>query len=178
MKKTALLLTFILTGIMLAACSKTHSDPDSEYTGTKASIEDFTPLINKEWSGTLTYLDYSGKNKRYTIPSKAKVDIRSNYKVAYQIEYPDEPHMNSTGKIRLSRDGTKLDKNIISRRELIPENSLVLVTEAMGKDNNQAAMIRTTYEISDSRFVIRNDFKTPESEKYINRNEYVFKSNN
>ena len=82
--------------------------------------------------------------------------------------------MNSKEKIRLSDGGQKIDGNVLINRELKPDGSLSLSTEESGKDNNQAATIRTTYTISDAKFTIRKDFKLVDATEYVNHNEFVF----
>ena len=170
MKKLIILLILFT----LTACENSNEDADNQNTGLKASLEDFSPLNNKDCTGTLSYLDYGGKDKRYTIPALAKISLKSPNTIRYAIEYPKEPRMNSKEKIRLSDGGQKIDGNVIINRELKPDGSLSLSTEESGKDNNQAATIRTTYTISDAKFTIRKDFKLVDATEYVNRNEFVF----
>ncbi len=135
-----------------------------------ASISDFAPLVGEDWSGELEYLNY-GSDTRSTIPVRMIVREPKNRSMAYGFLYPGEEHKNARDKLRISRDGTKLNGMTISRRYLDEEGALVLVTEGSGRDDNRPADIRLTYVISANAFTNRKDVRF-EGGEYINRNEY------
>jgi len=135
-----------------------------------ASISDFAPLIGEDWSGELEYLNY-GSDERSTIPVRMIARELKNRSMAYGFLYPGEEHKNARDKLRVSRDGTKLNGMTITRRYLDQDGALVFVTEGKGRDDNRPADIRLTYVISANAFTNRKDVRFDGGE-WINRNEY------
>lgn len=131
-------------------------------------------LISGNWTGTLTYIDY-GTNKPYTMPATVTVEPRKNeYEVQLLINYPKEPNANSKEKIKLSKDGSLLNKHRIVSRKLITNNEIEIITEYQGKDNNEKALIRTIYVFGQKRFIIRKEVKFADTANWLKRNEYNF----
>jgi len=131
--------------------------------------------LQGEWSdGSLTYMDYSS-NKPFSMPAKVKVMRSKNgYHLTLDIQYPNEPHANSKEKIRLSKDGTLLNKHLIESRKELPDGELEITTSYAGKDNNKKAMIRNIYIIGESRFIIKKSVKFEDATDWLLRNEYEF----
>ncbi|MEL7447218.1 MAG: hypothetical protein AAGK02_15655, partial [Pseudomonadota bacterium] len=74
-------------------------------------------------------------------------------------------------RLRVSRDGTKINGMALIQRYRNQDGALVLVTEGEGRDDNKPANIRLTYVVSADRFIVRKDVRF-EGQAYINRNEY------
>ena len=76
-----------------------------------------------EWKGSLTYIDYQS-NEPFTMPVNLRIENgKNNYQIKLFLEYPKEPNANSTGKIKISKDGTKINKaDVISNRKLSEED--------------------------------------------------------
>jgi len=130
--------------------------------------------IMGEWEGALTYLDYQ-TNEPFTMPVNLNIENGKNeYLFKLFLEYPKEPKANGTDKIRLSKDGTRINKaTIISTRELT-EEEFEIITEYSGKDNNKKAQIRVTYIIKRTELIIRKEVKFKNSEEWILRSEYNY----
>jgi len=128
-----------------------------------------------EWKGSLTYLDYQ-TNKPYTMPVNLSIEHGKNkHQFKLFLEYPKETNANSTDKIKISKDGTKINKaDVISNRK-ISEDEFEIITEYSGKDNNQKAEIRVIYIIGKAKLIIRKEVKFGNTENWILRNEYNYK---
>lgn len=138
--------------------------------------DDLILLTGKKWTGTLTYLDYSSK-KEVSIPVDLTVTQSSEYKNSFilKYEYTDEPDANGSDTVLISDDGKYLgDKKITSRSDLL-NNTLGIITEESGEDDNRPAMFRHIYLISDSIFSIKKEVKFNDESEYFKRNVYEFK---
>ncbi|KWV91092.1 S41 family peptidase [Erythrobacter sp. YT30] len=135
-----------------------------------ASTADFAPLTGEDWAGELEYLNY-GSDKRSIIPVRMIVKEPSGRSMGYGFLYPGEEDKNASSRIRISRDGTRIDGYAITRRYPGDDGRLIIVTEGSGRDDNRPADIRLTYEIGENTFVLRKDVRF-ESGEFFNRNEY------
>lgn len=128
-----------------------------------------------EWKGTLTYLDYQTKEP-FTMPVNLRIENGKNkYQFKLSLEYPKEPKANSTDRIKISKDGTKINKaDVISNRK-ISEDEFEIITEYSGKDNNKKAKIRVIYILGKTQLTIRKEVKLENTENWILRNEYNYK---
>jgi len=135
--------------------------------------DDLNMLLG-EWTGTLTYIDYSS-NKPFTMPAKLIVKQRQNEnQLLLFISYPKEPNANSKDKIRISKDGSQLNKNDVKSKQRWPDGQVQITTEYSGKDNNEKALIKNVYVLGKDQFVIRKEVKFENSEDWLLRNEYKY----
>lgn len=129
-------------------------------------------MISGNWKGTLTYVDY-GTNKPFTMPANVKVEKGTNdFQVGLLISYPKEPNANSKDKIKISKDGSSVNKNPVISRENLPDQEVKIITETGGKDNNQEALIRNIYIFGPERLIIRKEVKFNDAKDWFMRNEY------
>ena len=141
--------------------------------GPVVSVKDFKPAIGK-WTGTLTYLDYSG-GKPYTMPANITVgkDVANTQRIIFYYDYPNEPKANGSDTLLISTGGAVFDGATVVSKE---RNGRVLriVTDKNGLDGNdsKAAVIRHIYTIGKKIFSIRKEVKFDGEEKWITRNEY------
>lgn len=135
----------------------------------QGSAADFALIEGDGWTGTLTYLDYSTK-KPSSIPVALNVKPASGRTVTYQIKYPGEAKYNATEKLKLSKDGTRLNGNAIIARTVADNGSVEVVTMTRGKDDNRNADIRMTYAMSDNALTITKDVKFDDGEDFFERN--------
>jgi len=138
--------------------------------------DDFGPLVGGPWMGTLTYRDYSS-NKEVSIPSNLKVTrpTEQNRAWIFEYEYPKEPKANSKEKVVISENGTSIDEGKVVERERLASGALRLVTEQRGKDNDENAVIRHIYLISESSFSITKEVRSESSTKFFERNRYSWR---
>lgn len=131
-------------------------------------------LLLGEWTGTLTYTDYRS-NKPYSMPANLLVKQKSNpYMLMLNINYPNEPKANSNDKIKISKDGTHINKTKVTTRKNLPGGLIEIRTEYSGKDNNQNASIKNIYLIGQNKFVIRKEVKFENTDEWFMRNQYSY----
>lgn len=127
-----------------------------------------------EWTGSLTYKDYSTNNP-FTMPANLIVkNGKNNNQLILNINYPKEPNANSKDKIGLSKDGTQLNKHDINSKENLPNGDIQITTKYSGKDNGEKALIKNIYILGASEFIIRKEVKFENSSDWLMRNEYSF----
>jgi hypothetical protein len=141
----------------------------------KLSVNDFKPAEGR-FEGSLTYLDYKS-GKPYTLPAKIMIAINENNRnIIFSYEYPNEPKANGNDTLRISKDGTLLDNAIVIQKKINADSSLQIITEREGKDgnDNQIAVLRHTYIISNKVFINRKEVRFKGEVNWIKRNEYHF----
>lgn len=151
----------------------TFLTPTYNYSQSIVTTDDLKTLLG-EWTGTLTYTDYSS-NKPFTMPANLIVKQGKNdHQLLLDINYPKEPNANSKDMIKISKDGTQLNKfNIISKQDL-PNEQIQIITQYTAKDNGKKALIKNIYIIGTSDFLIRKQVKFENSEDWLMRNEYKY----
>lgn len=172
------MITFI-TVIGLSACTPggivKANEPElaAQSAKIKTSLDDYKPLQGTGWVGTLNYLNY-GSVERSTIPVELAFDVTEEKGVEYSIKYPGEEQYNDTAKLKVSKDGSKLDGQPVVKREVLDNGGVILTTAYRDKDDNRAADIRMTYLISTNEFKMIKDVKFDNQAEFFNRNEYAF----
>ena len=147
--------------------------PIDNYSQNNVTTDDLKTLLG-EWAGTLTYTDYS-TNKPFTMPANLIVSQGKNiYLLILNINYPKEPNANSRDKIKISKDGTQLNKIDIKSKEVLPNGQIQITTQYSGRDNGKKALIKNIYIIGTSNFIIRKKVKFENSEDWFMRNEYTY----
>jgi len=147
--------------------------PNHNYSQDSVSTDDLKTLLG-EWVGSLTYTDY-GTNKPFTMPANLIVTQGKNsYQLILNIKYPNEPNANSKDKIKISKDGTQLNKLDIKSRQVFSNGQIKIITQYSGKDNGKKALIKNIYIIGTSNFIIRKEVKFEHSDDWLLRNEYKY----
>ncbi len=138
--------------------------------------KDLQQLASTQWQGTLTYLDYSS-GKNVSIPSNLIVTPVAADPLAWTFEYqyPDEPKANAKETIIISKDGTMIDGEMIIEKTFLGDNTLKLVTQKSGMDNDKPALFRFTYLLNNTRFSIKKEVQYPGIPEFFARNEYLWK---
>ncbi|MGB5627587.1 MAG: hypothetical protein WBM61_17775 [Woeseiaceae bacterium] len=168
MKKSLLVVFFVLQ----AACAGVAPDHlvDAQ-AGPVASAEDFRVVAGSGWNGHLSYLDYSSEALSQ-IPVEIRIDEPDGRTLSYSIRYPGETQYNSSEKIKLSRDGRKLNGGLIVTRKQNDNGDLTLVTTYQGQDDNRRADIRVTYAIGSTAFSISKEVRFEGESDYFMRSQY------
>ena len=147
--------------------------PINNYSQNNVTTDDLKTLLG-EWTGTLTYTDY-GTNKPFTMPANLIVSQGKNdYQLILNINYPKEPNANIKDKIKISKDGTQLNKLVIKSKVVLTNGLIQITTQYSGKDNGKKALIKNIYIIGTSDFIIRKEVKFENSEDWFLRNEYKY----
>ena len=146
----------------------------SIYSQTQITPEDLK-MIFGSWEGSITYLDYQ-TNKPFTMAANLIVEkgIDENSLVLNNI-YPNEPKANSKDKIKVTKNGTLLNKHIVTKREELENGQIQIQTQHNGKDDNKKALIRYTYVIGKNLFLIRKEVRFEEVDEWIKRSEFSYK---
>ncbi|MBT8267451.1 MAG: hypothetical protein KJO41_11940 [Bacteroidia bacterium] len=147
--------------------------PLNNYAQNIVTTDDLQTLVG-EWTGSLTYMDYSTNNP-YTMPANVIVQKgKKNNQFILNINYPKEANANSKDKIKLSKDGKQLNNHEINSKVELPNGSIQITTQYSGKDNGKKALIKNIYIIGTSEFIIRKEVKFENSTDWLVRNEYTF----
>jgi len=135
--------------------------------------EDLNVLLGK-WTGTLTYTNYSDGTP-FSMPAELEVKKGKNkYELALFTSYPKEPNANSKGTIKVSKDGTKVNKASIIAKKTLPNGEIQVITEYQGKDNRKKALIKNVYLFGKTSLIIRKEVKFENTETWLTRNEYKY----
>ena len=146
---------------------------NNNYSQNIVTTDDLKTLLG-EWAGALTYTDYS-TNKPFTMSANLIVSQgKNNNQVILNINYPNEPNANSKDKIRISKDGTQLNKIDVKSKQVLPNGLVQITTKYSGKDNGKQALIKNIYTIGASEFIIRKEVKFENSDDWLMRNEYKY----
>jgi len=147
--------------------------PINNYSQNIVTTDDLKTLLG-EWAGTLTYIDY-GTNKPFTMPANLIVNQgKNNNQIVLNNNYPNEPNANSRDKIKISIDGTQLNKLDIKSKQVFPNGQVQITTQYSGKDNGKQALIKNIYIFGTSEFIIRKVVKFENSDDWLMRNEYKY----
>lgn len=162
----------LLLGLCLVVCSFCLGQKTSK----KIAVKDFEVLLGT-WYGSLTYLDYTS-NEAYTMPADVRVAINAEEGyLLFSNMYPDEPHANSTDTVRISKDGKKMNQEIVKKVQSLSNGDLLLTTEYWGVDGNEQkkALIRHLYTIGNAVFIIKKEVLFESQKEWIQRHEYNYK---
>ena len=130
------------------------------------------PIYN--YSQNIVTTDYS-TNKPFTMPDNLIVKPgKSNHQLIMNINYPKEPNANTKDKIKISKDGTQLNKIDIKSKQNLSNGQIQITTHYSGKDNGKKALIKNIYIIGNSDFIIRKEVKFENSDDWLMRNEYKY----
>jgi len=129
------------------------------------------------WEGSITYLDYQ-TNKPFSMAANLIVENGSNENtLVLNNFYPDEPKANNSEKIKVSKNGTILNKHSVTQREELENGNIQIQTEHKGKDDNKKALIRYTYLIGKNTFSIRKEVQFSQGDEWIKRSELSYNRN-
>jgi hypothetical protein len=139
------------------------------------TAKDLRPLVG-EWTGTLTYLDYTTRQP-YAMPADVSIRrLATRGQLLLVNQYPNEPKANRTDTLALGQQGRLLDHAPVTAKFRLADGSTQIVTEYVGTDGNdhQKALIRHTYTLGRRVFVNRKDVRFDGSSEWVNRHEYRY----
>lgn len=158
-------LLFLVFAFVVSASAQTAS----------ISARDLKPIEGRQWTGTLTYLDYTS-GKKTTIKSNIVVTHSDSDALSWTFEmhYPLEPAADGKDEVKLSLDGRTFDGESVIERTKLSGGILRVVTTGRGKDDNRDAVFRHTYLIGKKTFSIRKEVKFDGSNDFFERNIYTW----
>lgn len=169
--------------LIMSACAVQNMDAGSDIVSNTSeqntdtafvAIEDFARLSGGEWTGELSYLDYSSGTPQ-SIPVKMQFAPASGTDIDYKLIYPKESQYNAEEVLSVSPGGDRVNDKILTSRILNPDGRLMLVTEHDAEDNGRAAKVRLTHMISDDLFVLSKDVRFDTDGSFVRRNAYTLR---
>ncbi len=143
--------------------------------GQKAAIQagDLSRLIG-DWQGSLTYLNYQD-NQYVTIRTNLQIVAGENEnEIKVTNSYPDEPNAGGSYRLWTKKNGTRLNKELVTAREALEDGTIEIVTTYRGRDDNKRATIRITYRIGENNYSSRKDVQYKGETEWIKRNEFSY----
>ncbi|MEL6135599.1 MAG: hypothetical protein AAFR59_19745 [Bacteroidota bacterium] len=142
--------------------------------GQEIKEQDFGQVLGDDWKGTLTYLDYQS-GKKVDIPVELKVSKLKEGQYLLEYSFPEEPQANSKSKVKISKDGKKLDKYRVLSREMLDGGKTKVVCLGDGKDDGKKATLFYTYTFYKDEFIMRKDVQySLGNQQPFFRNEFRF----
>ena len=137
-------------------------------------------MVNaNDWHGTLTYLDY-GTSKTVTLNTtlRGQRNRAGCFILQFDYEEPNKSHVFGTDTLSLDPDGTRLRWDAttftVQARQLLPNQTLRLVLEGPGQDDNRPVLIRKTVVLGPHIFTVRKQIQLAGDTAFVQRNAYQF----
>ncbi|MCC3153501.1 hypothetical protein Q3A66_11730 [Hymenobacter sp. BT770] len=132
-----------------------------------------------QWQGSLTYLDYSsGKTVKLNTTMRGEMAGPNQLLLHFDYEEPNKRHVLGTDTLTLARDGAHMrwDKSdfTIQAKQWLPEQTLRLVLEGPGQDDNRPATIRKTITLGRHQFYVKKEVSFSNGQASLQRHEYQF----
>ena len=142
----------------------------------KVNAMDLQRLTGSQWTGTLTYLDYPS-GKQVSIPANLTVTQAAEDSLSwiFAYQYPDEPKANSKDTVTISQDGKTIDGEAVIERTSLAGDTLRLVAEKSGTDNDKQATFRFTYLLGSNSFSVRKGVRYAGTSEFFQRNQSSWK---
>lgn len=134
-------------------------------------------IIEGNWVGTLTYLDYT-TNKPFTMPSNTTYEqSKTNANLYFRsIGYSAEPHANQKDTMVISVDGKMLDEYSVISVKKITNDGLEIIVQKKGVDGNEnkPALLKKTITITKNYLTICKEVLFDDAKKWVVRHTYSF----
>jgi len=162
----------VLTAISLASCSSTDATLKASGADPLIAKADFDSVLGDDWSGSLTYLNYSEPFEEVTIP--AEIDVSSSPTgLTFSFQYPEEPQQNSTLTIDLSGPSNEIRDAKIVRRSTVG-NSVIFMTVEPCEDMGREANCEMIYALAPNMLNIVKVVTYDGETESFQRNAYAF----
>ncbi|MEO8210365.1 MAG: hypothetical protein ABI840_07365 [bacterium] len=122
----------------------------------------------------VAYISDYGSNKNVSIPVELRVtqsEVDPTIFI-FGYEFTKEPEANGYDTVKISSDGKFLNNEEIVYKST--GDTLKIITEELGEDDDRKAKFRHTYLINNSSFSVKKEVKFLDEEEFIRRNEYRF----
>lgn len=139
------------------------------------SNRDIKILLGETWKGKLTYLD-DKTGKEEVIPVELSIEQPDPIKARYifNYTYPGEKQSNKKETFALNKDGTHINKELILKKTMLANKTMMVITERSGKDNGKKALLRYTYLLGEKHFSVKQQVIYQDKSKALVRNTYRF----
>lgn len=153
--------------ILCSACSGFLSQ-----TPARVEAGDLLVAVGDDWTGTLTYRDYSPPHGDVTLQVEAKVKaVAGGLSIA--LHYPREPGADGISDLLLTDGGRVFDGEPVISAERAGD-TLQIVTEAACEDDNRPATCRHIYSIAPKQLGWRKLVQFAGDGEAVRRNDYSF----
>lgn len=153
---------------LLASCS-VMVDPAPK--GPTISAEDLA-MLEGDWTGALTYRDYTEPYEDVSIPAALTVTPRDEG-ILLQLSYSDEPSAYDASMLSVSENGRRLNsEDVVSRTDF--EGETLLITESACEDDGRPARCEMRYTLSPQVFEMTKMVTLDSGGEPFRRNTYAF----
>lgn len=128
-------------------------------------------LLRGNWSGELYYMDYSDGSP-VTIPATLLVLPLEGRSWIVGHGYPNEPHAHELDTMALSADGRQLDGSEVMEVRHFGADSVRMVLEENGTDDDMPARLRRTWTYGPRRCTMRREARRTGGTEFTLRHEY------
>lgn len=160
----------LLTAAVAVLCSACSSPPSPVAASVTAA--DLMSVVGDDWTGTLTYRDYSPPHGDVTLQVEARVRAVPEGLVI-SLHYPREPQADGVSELLLTESGRVFDGEPVTSRERTGD-TLQIVTEAACQDDERPATCRHIYTFAPKQLGWRKLVRFAEAGEDIRRNDYNF----
>lgn len=137
------------------------------------ALEELSVVEGKDWTGSLTYLNYQEPYRDFTITAALEVTpVEGGLKLAYK--YPDEPQANSTIIAKISDDGRSFMGEPVVQNTVLEVGGREIKTAFACDDMGRPAACEMTYSLSPTTVRIKKMVTYVGETESFRRNEYVF----
>ncbi|GAB3867343.1 hypothetical protein GCM10028824_09550 [Hymenobacter segetis] len=145
----------------------------------RITAAELSALLAPNWRGTLTYLDY-GSHKSVVLNTglQALMSRPDRFVLRFDYEEPNHTHVFGTDTLTVASGGTTLHWDgtdfAVKAKQWLPGQTLRLLLEGAGQDDNRPVVIRKTLLLSAQHFSIRKQVRLPADTALVQRNFYQF----
>ncbi len=133
---------------------------------------DLARVVGDDWTGELTYRDYSPPFGKVAIA--AEVDVtRTAAGLTLSMQYPREPQANSSDDLNIADAGRTLGGDPVIAREDIA-GAAVITTRAPCEDDGREAVCERIYTFGDKTLSLRKTVRLTGETEAFERNSFVF----
>jgi len=131
------------------------------------------------WQGSLTYLDY-GTQKSVKLNTAVRGEMTRPDQLLLRLDYeePNKTHVFGTDTLTLAPDGTRVRWDgtdfAVKTKQWQPNQTMRLVLEGPGRDDNRPVTIRKTVLLNPHLFTVRKQVQFTPDTVLIQRNYYQF----
>jgi hypothetical protein len=134
-------------------------------------------LIEGNWVGTLTYLDYTS-NKPFTMPANTTyLQSSTNPNLFFRsIGYSTEPHANQKDTAMINANGKLLDDYTVTAITKPCDGCITIICEKQDVDgnDNKPAIIKKTISITTTTLTIKKEVLFNDAKEWLLRHTYSF----
>lgn len=147
--------------------------------GLRVSGPDLFQARANDWRGTLTYLDY-GTQKAVVLNTGVRGEMSSVNRLILRFDYeePNKTHVFGADTLAVAPDGTHVRWDgtdfAVKAKQWLPDQTLRLVLEGPGRDDNRPVTIRKTLVLNPHLLTIRKQVQFAADTAFIQRNSYQF----